>query len=164
MLAASAKIAKTTGSTVKASEATAKAAKKTAEKSKKTGEFIARHKKGFLIAIGIVAVLAIFLNIMSSCSVMFQAGVTAVGATTYPCEDSDMLAAEAQYCAMEAELQQYLDTYESTHDYDEYHFDLDTIDRLLGMNITFVTTAPTDEEGYALLKEFGLPFKNANNK
>lgn len=125
---AAAKAGKTTGSTVKASEATAKAAKKTAEKSKKTGEFIARHKKGFLIAIGIVAVLAIFLNIMSSCSVMFQAGVTAVGATTYPCEDSDMLAAEAQYCAMEAELQQYLDTYESTHDYDEYHYDLDTIE------------------------------------
>ncbi|MFY9118453.1 MAG: 50S ribosomal protein L5 [Dysgonamonadaceae bacterium] len=37
---------------------------------------------------------------------------------------------------------------------------IDTISRLLGMNITFVTTAPTDEEGYALLKEFGLPFKN----
>ena len=125
---AAAKAGKTTNNTVKASEATAKAAKKTAEKSKKTGEFIARHKKGFLIAIGIVAVLAIFLNIMSSCSVMFQAGVTAVGATTYPCEDSDMLAAEAQYCAMEAELQQYLDTYESTRDYDEYHFDLDAIE------------------------------------
>lgn len=40
---------------------------------------------------------------------------------------------------------------------------IDTIERLLGMNITFVTTAKTDEEGYALLKEFGLPFKNANN-
>ena len=40
---------------------------------------------------------------------------------------------------------------------------LDSIDRILGMNITFVTSAPTDEEGYALLKEFGLPFKNANN-
>jgi large subunit ribosomal protein L5 len=40
---------------------------------------------------------------------------------------------------------------------------IDSIDRLLGMNITFVTTAKTDEEGYALLKEFGLPFKNANN-
>ena len=46
----------------------------------------------------------------------------------YPSEDADMLAAEAQYCAMEAELQQYLDTYESTHDYDEYHFDLDDIE------------------------------------
>ena len=40
---------------------------------------------------------------------------------------------------------------------------IDAIDRLLGMNITFVTTAKTDEEGYALLKEFGLPFKNAKN-
>ena len=40
---------------------------------------------------------------------------------------------------------------------------IDTIDRILGMNITFVTSAPTDEEGYALLKEFGLPFKNAQN-
>ena len=40
---------------------------------------------------------------------------------------------------------------------------IDTIERILGMNITFVTTAKTDEEGYALLKEFGLPFKNAKN-
>ena len=40
---------------------------------------------------------------------------------------------------------------------------IDTIDRILGMNITFVTTAKTGEEGYALLKAFGLPFKNAKN-
>jgi large subunit ribosomal protein L5 len=40
---------------------------------------------------------------------------------------------------------------------------IDAIDRILGMNITFVTTAKTDEEGFALLKEFGLPFKTANN-
>ena len=40
---------------------------------------------------------------------------------------------------------------------------IDAIDRILGMNITFVTSAPTDEEGYALLKEFGLPFKNDKN-
>ena len=38
---------------------------------------------------------------------------------------------------------------------------IDNISKLLGMNITFVTSANTDEEGYALLKEFGLPFKNA---
>lgn len=37
---------------------------------------------------------------------------------------------------------------------------IDTINKLMGMNITFVTTANTDEEGYALLKQFGLPFKN----
>ena len=40
---------------------------------------------------------------------------------------------------------------------------IDNINRLMGMNITFVTSAPTDEEGYALLKAFGLPFKNAKN-
>ena len=38
---------------------------------------------------------------------------------------------------------------------------IDSISKILGMNITFVTSAQTDEEGYALLKEFGLPFKNA---
>lgn len=38
---------------------------------------------------------------------------------------------------------------------------IDSISKLLGMNITFVTSANTDEEGYALLKQFGLPFKNA---
>ena len=41
---------------------------------------------------------------------------------------------------------------------------IDSIDRILGMNITIVTTAKTDEEGYALLKECGLPFKNAKNE
>ena len=40
---------------------------------------------------------------------------------------------------------------------------IDAIDRIQGMNITFVTSAETDEEGYALLKAFGLPFKNAKN-
>lgn len=40
---------------------------------------------------------------------------------------------------------------------------LDGITKILGMNITFVTSANTDAEGYALLKEFGLPFKNAKN-
>ena len=39
-----------------------------------------------------------------------------------------MLGAEAAYCALEDELQRYLDTYTRTHDYDEYHFDLDTIE------------------------------------
>ena len=40
---------------------------------------------------------------------------------------------------------------------------IDTISKMMGMNITFVTSANTDEEGYALLKEFGLPFKDAKN-
>ena len=55
-----------------------------------------------------------------------MAGV--LGASTYAAEDADLLGAEAAYCALEDELQRYLDTYTRTHDYDEYHFDLDTIE------------------------------------
>ena len=54
--------------------------------------------------------------------------VGAVAASTYASEDADMLGAEAAYCALEDELQDYLDTYEATHDYDEYHFELDDIE------------------------------------
>ena len=41
---------------------------------------------------------------------------------------------------------------------------IDNISKMMGMNITFVTSAETDEEGYALLKQFGLPFKNAKKQ
>ena len=54
--------------------------------------------------------------------------LAAIAASTYKAEDADMLGAEAAYCALEDELQRYLDTYTRTHDYDEYHFDLDTIE------------------------------------
>lgn len=119
--------AKASGATVSASEVTAKAAKRAAEDTKKASEWIAEHKKGFLIALAILLVAVFLLNIASSCSVLVEGGVTALGVSTYPSEDSGMLAAEAQYCAMEAELQSKLDNYEATHDYDEYHFDLDEI-------------------------------------
>ena len=77
---------------------------------------------------GILALILVISTIVSSCSVMFQSMSSTINSTTYPLEDSDMLAAEAAYCGMEAELKEYLDTYESTHDYDEYHFDLDDIE------------------------------------
>ncbi len=106
-------------STVNAAQISAKAAKKAAEGTKKAGKFFSRHKKGFLIAGIIAAVIAMFLSLFSSCSVMLQGGVSSIAATTYPSADSEMLAAEARYCGMEAELQSYLDTYESAHSYDE---------------------------------------------
>ena len=116
------------GNTVRASETAVKGARKAGEGAKKAGEFIQQHKKAFLIAGGIAAMLVLILCTVSSCSMLIQGGATGVNVSTYPSEDADMLAAEAQYCAMEAELQQYLDTYESTHDYDEYHFELDDIE------------------------------------
>ena len=114
--------------TVKASETTAKAAKRAAEDTKKTAAFVARHKKGFLIIGGIAAVIALLFAGISSCSVLFQGTTGGVGVSTYPSEDTDMLAAEAAYVGLENELQEYLDTYESTHDYDEYHYELDEIE------------------------------------
>ena len=124
---AAARAGKTADNTVKVSETTAKAARKTGEASKKAGEFIARHKKTFLIIGGIAAVLLLFSVGISSCSTIFQGLSSSITASTYPLEDDDMLAAEAAYCAMEAELQESLDNYENDHDYDEYHYDLDEI-------------------------------------
>ena len=125
---AAAKAGKGAQNTVKASETTAKAAKRAAEDTKKAGSFIVRHKKAFLIVGGIAAIVVLLMTIVSSCSILFQGASSSVNASTYPCEDADMLAAEAQYCAMEAELQEKLDNYEATHDYDEYHYDLDEIE------------------------------------
>ena len=110
-----------------ATQTAAKSAKKGAETAKKAGEFIARHKKAFLIIGGIGLVLVLLLGLLQSCSSMFGGGVSNIVASSYLSEDSDLLAAEAAYCAMEDELREYLDTYEQTHDYDEYHFDLDEI-------------------------------------
>ena len=106
---------------------TAKSAKKAAEKERKTERFIVRHRKGIGIAVALFLVLAFFLNALTSCSVLVEGGLSGVGLTTYPSADEDLLGAEAAYAAMEAELQDYLDTYEATHDYDEYVFDLDEI-------------------------------------
>ena len=125
---AAAKAGRTAETTKQAAQATGKAAEKVKAAAKKTGEFVRRHKKGFLIACAVGLALAFMLNVFSSCSVMLEGVGSAVAASTYPSEDADMLGAEAAYCGMEAELQAYLDSYESTHDYDEYHFDLDSIE------------------------------------
>ena len=122
------KAGKTGKNTAKATQKTAKTAKKAAENTKKSATFLAKHWKGALIALAILLVVAFLLSVVSSCSVMVQSGVSAFGGSSYAVEDNDMMDAEAQYCAMEAELQEYLDTYESTHDYDEYHYDLDEIE------------------------------------
>ena len=125
--------------TAKAAENTAKAAKKAAEKAETAGKYVWEHRRGFAIAAAILLMLAFLLNGLSSCSVMMDGVGSGIAASTYPSQDADMLSAEAQYCAMEAELQRYLDTYESTHDYDEYHFDLDTIEHDPYVLISMIT-------------------------
>ena len=136
---AAAKHNQTAQTTAKAAENTAKAAKKAAEKAEKAGKYVWEHRRGFAIAAAILLMLAFLLNGLSSCSVIMDGVGSGIAASTYPSQDADMLSAEAQYCEMEAELQRYLDTYESTHDYDEYHFDLDTIEHDPYVLISMIT-------------------------
>ena len=112
-----------------ASTATKSTGKTVREKaSDKVKEFFSKNKKVF-VWLGAGLMLLILLSAgISSCTAMFTSTTSSVIATSYLSEDDAMLGAEAQYCQMEAELQEYLDTYESTHDYDEYHFDRDAIE------------------------------------
>ena len=133
--AKAARTAKAAGSTAQATakgaektaEATATAAKKAAEKAKEVAEFVARHWKGVLVVLAGFLLIVMLIGGLQSCSALVGAAGGGVAASSYQSEDADILAAEAAYCALEAELQEYLDTYERTHDYDEYHYDLDEI-------------------------------------
>ncbi|MCI6604568.1 MAG: NlpC/P60 family protein [Clostridiales bacterium] len=113
----------------KAAENTRKAAKKTAEATKKAVAFVGRHWKAFLIA-GCALLLFIMISAgISSCSSLFSGGITSVISTSYVSEDADMLGAEADYAALEAELQSRIDNIERDHPgYDEYRYDLDDIE------------------------------------
>ncbi len=133
--AKAARTAKAAGSTAQATakgaektaEATAMAAKKATEKAKEAAEFVARHWKGVLVVLAGFLLIVMLIGGLQSCSALVGAAGGGVAASSYQSEDADILAAEAAYCALEAELQEYLDTYERTHDYDEYHYDLDEI-------------------------------------
>ena len=110
----------------------ARAAEKTAVTTEKLAAravgFVKRHPVGCLLALACVLLVLVMQSCSSSLVTLGNSTIGAVGASTYPCEDGDMLGAEAAYCDLEAELSGYLDSYESTHDYDEYHFDLDEIE------------------------------------
>ena len=120
---AAAKAGHTTGTTFRS----AKAAKKAVKGTEETTSFVVRHKKGIAIILGFLLMLSFLLNAMSSCSMIVEGVVSGIAATSYAAEDDAILGAEAVYCGMEAALQNKLDNYESTHDYDEYHYDLDEI-------------------------------------
>ena len=111
-----------------AGTATKNTGKKLGEKvSDKIKEFFENNKKVFIwIGVGIALLVLLGAGI-SSCSMLTSTGSSVI-ASSYLSEDDAVLGAEAQYCQMEQELQRYLDTYESTHNYDEYHFDLDDIE------------------------------------
>ena len=113
----------------KASQTAASAAKKGGGTiAQKLGGFVTKNKHTLLIVGGIGLILMLIMGLMQSCTSMFGGGTSGLVASSYLSEDADLTGAEAAYCGMEAELQEYLDTYEATHDYDEYHFDLDEIE------------------------------------
>ena len=108
-----------------AAKKTGKAAKTVKEKAQEAGAFVMRHKKGFLIAGAIFLLVCMLLNIMSSCSVLSQGIGSAISGTTYPSDDPELVAVEADYAAKEAALQAEIDNIESSHPgYDEYRYDL----------------------------------------
>ena len=115
-----------------AAKQTAKAAEKTAVTTEKMAAravaFVKRHPVGVLLFLACFLLLVLMQSCMSSAVTIGNGVVGAIGASTYAAEDADLRGAEAAYCGLEAELQDYLDSYESTHDYDEYHFELDDIE------------------------------------
>ena len=111
--------------TAKAAEGTASVTGKLAEK---VSAYIKEHPGVLLLLLAAFLLLVVLQSCMSSLVTVGNGVAGAIGASTYAAEDADLLGAEAAYCALEDELQHCLDTYTRTHDYDEYHFDLDTIE------------------------------------
>ena len=109
-------------------KAAGKTAAATEKLAAKAAGFVKRHPLGVLLALACVLLILSMQSCSSALVLLGNAGAGAVGATTYPSPDGEILAAEAAYLNLEAELQNYLDTYTSTHNYDEYHFDLDEIE------------------------------------
>ena len=115
----------TAGGTAKIASKTAKTVK---EKAQQAGAFIMRHKKGFLLVGAIFLLICLLLNTMSSCSMMAQSIGSAISGSTYPSDDPELVAVEADYAAREAVLQAEIANIESSHPgYDEYRYDLDMI-------------------------------------
>ena len=102
-------------------------AEKAVVKVKDSVAYVRRSPKAAAVALVLFIMLTMLTNIVSSCSLILEGISSSIAGSTYPSDDADMLAAEAEYCAMEAQLQSDMDHYEDNHDYDEYSFALDSI-------------------------------------
>ena len=117
----------TAGTAAKGVGKTAKSAGDVAGRTGQAADFVRKHKKGALLLLALFLLVCVLMSMVSSCSMMASSIGSVVSGSTYPSKDEALLGAEDAYAAMEAELQSYLDNYERTHSYDEYHFDLDEI-------------------------------------
>ena len=117
----------TAGTAAKGVGKTAKSAGNVAGRTGQAADFVRKHKKGALLLLALFLLVCVLMSMVSSCSMMASSIGSVVSGSTYPSKDEALLGAEDAYAAMEAELQSYLDNYERTRSYDEYHFDLDEI-------------------------------------
>ena len=146
-----------------AAENTRKAAAKAAEKTRQTVAFVARHPAGVCIAIAALLLIILVFAGLSSCYAMFSGTINGVVGTSYTSEDSDLVAVENNYAAMENELQSEIDNIERTHPgYDEYRYDLDTIGHNpheLASYLTALLQSYTPESAQAEIERiFGLQY------
>ena len=126
--AAAKRAAQSGGTAAGAAQKSGKAAKTVKEKARQAGAYVMQHKKGFIMVLAIFLLICLLLNTMSSCSMMAQSIGSMISGTTYPSDDPELVAVEADYAAKEAALQAEIDNIESIHPgYDEYRYDLDMI-------------------------------------
>ena len=126
--AAAKRAAQSGGTAAGAAQKSGKAAKTVKEKVQQAGAYVMQHKKGFIMVLAIFLLICLLLNTMSSCSMMAQSIGSMISGTTYPSDDPELVAVEADYAAKEAALQAEIDNIESSHPgYDEYRYDLDMI-------------------------------------
>ena len=126
--AAAKRAAQSGGTAAGAAQKSGKAAKTVKEKAQQAGAYVMQHKKGFIMVLAIFLLICLLLNTMSSCSMMAQSIGSMISGTTYPSDDPELVAVEADYAAKEAALQAEIDNIESRHPgYDEYRYDLDMI-------------------------------------
>ena len=126
--AAAKRAAQSGGTAAGAAQKSGKVAKTVKEKAQQAGAYVMQHKKGFIMVLAIFLLICLLLNTMSSCSMMAQSIGSMISGTTYPSDDPELVAVEADYAAKEAALQAEIDNIESSHPgYDEYRYDLDMI-------------------------------------
>lgn len=127
--------------------------KTAASQSGRAAAWLYRRKRGLILALAVLLLAGFCLNCINGCSMLLQGGLSALGGSTYPSKDEDMLAAEAAYAAGESELQSYLDNYERTHSYDEYHFELDEIGHDPYVLVSLLTAYMGGEWKFAKVEE-----------
>ena len=112
----------------KKGKSTVKAARASAEKTKQAGSFLIRHRRGLAVIIALLLTFILIFTGLSSYSSLLSGGFNGILGTSYTSEDSDLVAVENAYAAMENELQGKIDNVKKDYPgYDEYKYELDGI-------------------------------------